>query len=256
MAILVGSGNCAYNHSTLLHWLMHRSNGYSEDRPRKRARVQNAAEKSVVELWWDAMRADDMLTSGVPGLAYPTSSSSTPPSSSPARAINDPPREAQTLIQTPRRRRKKKKRDVVSAPNTLLFHMNNNVRTLRRVRTTHAKFTALTQALEEAGGAGVAVPFVNDIPDDADDVLDERPWRPVGRGIDMGEGHATECLQWMGGKVLEHAGFQGECLQPRRISAHIETEAIRDLQDGPRCTRERHCGVSAECRSDNPVPLR
>lgn len=188
-------------------------NGYSDDRPRKRARLQNPAEKNVVELWWDVMRSEDMLSNGVPSFAR--SRSEDAPVVVPPPAIMDPPRET---------KRRKKKKDV-SKPNTLLYHMNNNVRTLRRVRTTHAKFTALTQSLEE-GGTGVP-PSVNDIPDEGDDVLDERPWKPVGHGIEMGEEHANDCLHWMGGKVLEHVGFQGEHPLPRLYaSIHVE-----DLQE-------------------------
>ena len=171
------------------------------------------AERNVVELWWDAMRSDEMLTSGVPTLARSSSEYYNPPSFVTAPAINDPPREGM-------RKRKKKQKTDTPAPNTLLYHMNNNVRTLRRVRTTHAKFTALTQSLEE-GGAGGAPPFINDIPDDVDDIMDERPWKPVGRGIDMGEEHANDCLHWMGGKVLEHSGFQGESLPSKHIQAFI-----------------------------------
>ena len=171
-------------------------NGFLDDRPRKRARMQGSADKEVVELWWDAMRSDALVANGVPSLVRASSEMS---SSSPPNAITDPPRQA-----TQRRKKKKQK---TSPPNTMLHHMNNNIRTLRRVRTTHAKFSALNQSLEENGG--VAPPPVHDAAEDLDDVVDDRPWKPVGSGLDMGQENATDCLRWMGGKVLEHAGFQG-----------------------------------------------
>ncbi|KAI0800213.1 hypothetical protein C8Q74DRAFT_1363991 [Fomes fomentarius] len=169
-------------------------NGFLEDRPRKRARMQGSADKDVVELWWDAMRSDELVVNGVPSLVHTSSDVSAP---SPPKPITDPPRQSN-------RRRKKKQ---VSSPNTLLYHMNNNIRTLRRVRTTHAKFSALNQSMEENGG--MAQPPVPDAAEDLDDVLDEQLWKPVGSGIEMGQENANECLRWMGGKVLEHAGFQG-----------------------------------------------
>lgn len=140
------------------------------------------------------MRSEELLANGVPVLVH---SSSDIMATSPPNAITDPPRQ-------PSRRRKKKQ---VSSPNTMLYHMNNNIRTLRRVRTTHAKFSVLTQSMDEAGV--LAQPIIHDIAEELDDVVDERPWKPPGSGIDMGEENATDCLQWMGGKVLEHAGFQG-----------------------------------------------
>ncbi len=170
-------------------------NGFLDDRPRKRARMQGSADKDVLELWWDAMRSDELVANGVPSLVRTCSGVSAP---SPPKHITDPPRQSN-------RRRKKKQ---ASSPNTLLYHMNNNIRTLRRVRTTHAKFSALNQSMEENGG--IAQPPVPDAAEDLDDVLDEQPWKPVGSGIEMGQENANECLRWMGGKVLEHAGFQGE----------------------------------------------
>ena len=45
---------------------------------------------------------------------------------------------------------------------------------------------------------------------DADVVIDERPWKPPGAGIEIGEANVDVCVGWMTRKVLEHAGFQGE----------------------------------------------
>ncbi|KAI1790367.1 hypothetical protein LXA43DRAFT_511803 [Ganoderma leucocontextum] len=190
-------------------------NGFADDRPRKRARIhtQNAGDRDVVELWWDVMRSDEMLANGLPSLTRSVSAH-TPPN-----AITDPPRNST--------RRKKKKKKETTSTNTLLYHMNNNIRTLRRVRTTHAKFTALNQSLEESGS--VAPPPMHDIHEDLDDVLDERPWKPTGAGIDMGEENANDCLHWMGSKVLEHAGFQGTSKMAMDVLASVTAEYLQNV---------------------------
>ena len=70
------------------------------------------------------------------------------------------------------------------------------------------------------GGGGVAIGFHAQDEDGieaVDDKVDEQPWsariKGKGRcragGIEIGERNAADCLQWMGVKVLEHAGFQG-----------------------------------------------
>lgn len=112
--------------------------------------------------------------------------------------------------------------------------MNANIRTMRRVRHTHTKFAALGLATAPAGGnedgvegegggggivTGITLP--TPLEDDGagigvdDDKIDERPWsvrvKAKGRaeGVEIGEECASDCLTWMGSKVLEHAGFQG-----------------------------------------------
>ncbi|KAI0669507.1 hypothetical protein C8Q78DRAFT_1040274 [Trametes maxima] len=170
-------------------------NGFLDDRPRKRARTTSPVDKDVVELWWDAMRSEEMLSSGLPTLVH---ASSDPPSA--ASSSFGPSRH-------PSKRRKKTKKQLTSSPNTLLFHMNNNIRTLRRVRTTHAKYSALIQSAEDNGG--IALPPVPDVSEESDDVVDERPWKPPGAGLELGAENADDCLHWMGSKVLEHSGFQG-----------------------------------------------
>ena len=194
-------------------------NGFVDDRPRKRARVhsQSPADKDVVELWWDAMRSDEMLANGLPSLTHRASEDVS--ASAPPNAITDPPRNST--------RRKKRKKKETTASNTLLYHMNNNIRTLRRVRTTHAKLTALNQSLEDNGG--VAEPPIHDIQADLDDVIDERPWQPTGAGIDMGEENATSCLNWMGSKVLEHAGFQGTSKMALDTLASVTAEYLQNV---------------------------
>ncbi|KAI0774954.1 hypothetical protein BD413DRAFT_611933 [Trametes elegans] len=184
-------------------------NGFLEDRPRKRPRKQSPVDKDVVELWWDAMRSDEMIGNGLPALVY---DSSDIPAPSPPSVIIDPPRHAS-------RWRKKKQKPQT---NTMLYYMNNNIRTLRRVRTTHAKYSALIQSAEDNGS--FAPPPVPDIAEELDDVLDERPWKPQGAGLELGAENANDCLRWMGGKVLEHAGFQGASKIALDVLASVASE--------------------------------
>lgn len=141
------------------------------------------------------MQSDEMIGNGLPTLLHTSSEDIASPGPTPA--ISDPPREGIS-------RRKKKKKKAAS-PNSLLSLMNNNIRTLRRVRTTHAKFAALQQT--EDGNASTQPALLPT--EEVEEVLDEQPWKPVGSGLEMGEENADECLHWMSTKVLEHAGFQG-----------------------------------------------
>ncbi|PCH35643.1 hypothetical protein WOLCODRAFT_107620 [Wolfiporia cocos MD-104 SS10] len=188
-------------------------NGIVDDRPRKRARTHPPADRDSVELWWDAVQSDELLGNGLPVLAQRTSS----PVPLPA-PITEPPR------------RKKKRKADKPAANTLLYHINNNIRTMRRVRTTHAKFAALSQNQNADDSTGTVLPA--DLPtglDDAEDVLDERPWKAIGSGIEVGEEHADDCIHWMSSKILEHAGFQGTSKVSLDILAGVASEFLLNV---------------------------
>jgi transcriptional activator SPT7 len=118
--------------------------------------------------------------------------------------------------------------------------MNQNIKTMRRVRHTHAKFAALNAASapledEDHGGEGglyggnvtARGPGTSTfgsgfgVGDDeiVDDRIDEAPWTP-GRGkgkrkmkrfggVEIGVENAADCLNWSTNKILEHEGFQG-----------------------------------------------
>ncbi|KAI0827764.1 hypothetical protein BC628DRAFT_1368312 [Trametes gibbosa] len=188
-------------------------NGFLDDRPRKRARTQSPVDKDVVELWWDAMRSDELIGNGLPSLAYASCYSSSSPSLPPSSTTHHP-----------RRASRRKKKTETSSSNTLLFHMNNNIRTLRRVRTTHAKYSALLQSAEENGG--FAPPPVPDPAEELDDIVDERPWKPPGGGLELGAENADDCLHWMGSKVLEHAGFQGASKMSLDVLTSVTAEYL------------------------------
>ncbi|KZT72342.1 hypothetical protein DAEQUDRAFT_755185 [Daedalea quercina L-15889] len=195
-------------------------NGFLDDRPRKRVRMSPSADKDPVELWWDAMQCDELLRNGLPTLLH--RSSSDVPGAVPPAQITDPPR------QSTQQSKKKKKKKAAPRTNTLLYHMNNNIRTLRRVRTTHAKFAALSQNQNAEEGGGPVAP-AEPVPDDVVDVLDERPWKPIGSGIEVGEEHANDCLHWMGSKVLEHAGFQGTSKAALDVLAGVASEYLLNV---------------------------
>ncbi|EMD32993.1 hypothetical protein CERSUDRAFT_126483 [Gelatoporia subvermispora B] len=189
-------------------------NGFDGDRPRKRARTDHPPNKHVVELWWDAMQSDELLGNGLPTPAYASSSGSA--AAVAPSDIADPPRET--------KRKRKKKKDA-APPKSLLALMNNNIRTLRRVRTTHAKFAALQQTED---GTGITQPAALPL-EEVEEVIDERPWKPVASGIDLGEDNADDCLHWASRKVLEHAGFQGTSKVALDVFAGVASEYLMNV---------------------------
>ena len=107
--------------------------------------------------------------------------------------------------------------------------MNSNIRTLKRVRRTHTKFAALNLNAEDGGVVGTDEPPDMAEDDPVDEFVDERPWKALiglkasdmEGGVELGGEQAVHCLRWMNGKVLEHAGFQGECSHwGRRQAGH------------------------------------
>ena len=197
------------------------SNGI-RSRPRKRARLtppdsdddsgMRERNRDATELWWSAVQSDTWLANGLPSLAqFPPSSSSPPPLQVKA--------ESSSLKQPKRKRLKKRPQAPTAPPNTLLGMMSSNIKTLKRVRRTHAKFAALNLNADDGGGVGQDEPPETAEDDPMDEFVDERPWRTlvqlkcsdVEGGVELGGDRAAHCLRWMNGRVLEHAGFQGEC---------------------------------------------
>jgi hypothetical protein len=100
----------------------------------------------------------------------------------------------------------KSKRRKTSGPPTksLLTLMNSNLDTMKRVRRTHAKFAALNRNgnnnNEDEGESPTSVDISGEVYGmgaDADVVIDERPWKPPGAGIEIGEANADACVGWM-----------------------------------------------------------
>ncbi|KAG6880094.1 hypothetical protein C0992_006368 [Termitomyces sp. T32_za158] len=211
-------------------------NGFTDHRPRKRTRFSSQYatplvfdKDNVFELWWNAVQSDALLANGLPRIPLPSSSSS---SSSAAAALSLPSSSTLATPRKPKIKRRKKRLVESPPPKSLLTLMNNNIKTMKRLRHTHAKFAALNANNpsngEDTEGGGDGAPFSVSGPvppvvvggdedgvEAVDDKVDERPWRATikgkrkVRGIEVGEEAATDCMKWMGRKVLEHAGFQG-----------------------------------------------
>ncbi|KAG2158647.1 uncharacterized protein EDB93DRAFT_1245881 [Suillus bovinus] len=165
--------------------------------------------------WWSSVQSDSFLANGLPALPQPFAASTLYPQSqfTPSSLQSARPRKRRKL--RPQSIAKYKDRDT-AAPNTLLSIMNTNIKTLKRVRRTHAKFAALNLNAEE-GGMGDEPPDIGE-EGIVDEIIDERPWRARYAGLrqvkgpvelEVGEKNADECLKWMNRKVLEHEGFQG-----------------------------------------------
>lgn len=223
----------------------HCRNGVVDDRPRKRARP-TPVEKDVTDLWWDAMRSDSMIGNALPVLRYAHSEDSAP-------TITDPPRRAGV-----RTGKKRKKRAGPEAEKTLLYHMNNNIRTFRRIQNAYAKLAVLkeTIAADEAQQAGDSrSTFLPSISfNDVEGVVDDRPWIPSTSGIDLGEENANDCLRWTSSKVLQHAGFQGKYL-PSNISLPDTNSLNRDVERSSGCHGWHSCRLPSLPRTYHSVSL-
>ncbi|KAF8210067.1 hypothetical protein K438DRAFT_1959354 [Mycena galopus ATCC 62051] len=171
-----------------------------DDRPRKRQRQDNADP----HLWWAAVHHDALLPNGLPGIAHRSSR----------------PRHSQLHLTTtavPAKRRKRKKDKLGSEKGkekTLLALMNGNIRTMRRLRHTHARFAALglgagaptTDEFDQSGMPPPPLPpllglpppplqagllSMPELPDREEDAVvgenevDDRPW-----GVELGIGSA------------------------------------------------------------------
>ncbi|KAG2073285.1 hypothetical protein BDR04DRAFT_1095186 [Suillus decipiens] len=194
----------------------------SSYRPRKRVRLIPAPFAPIPtaddpnSTWWSSVQSESFLANGLPALPQPFAASTLYPQpqlipSSSSQFAR--PRKRRKL--RPQSSAKYKDRDT-PASNTLLSIMNTNIKTLKRVRRTHAKFAALNLNTEE-GGMGDEPPDMGE-EGMVDEVIDERPWRARYAGLrqvkgpvelEVGEKNADECLRWMNRKVLEHEGFQG-----------------------------------------------
>jgi len=100
-----------------------------------------------------------------------------------------------------------------------------------------------------------------DIPagEEVDDVVDERPWRALGSGIELGEENASDCIHWMSRKVMEHVGFQGLRIltyTPDFLYLNLLFVYYRNVQGGTRRPSRGHIRISVERGANDPIPLR
>ncbi|KAJ3826944.1 SAGA complex protein [Lentinula raphanica] len=211
----------------------------------------------LTQLWWSAVQSDALLPNALPEIPVASSSSQHPFSKPPI---------PKSSIQTTKKKRRKKSSTLYrpeDRPKALLTLMNNNVRTIKRVRHTHARFAALGLAKETAAGneegegvestSGFNAPATAavgsgpglgvgglgadpmDVEEATDDRVDERPWEiPTRRGrklsgIEIGSQNADDCLRWMNGKVLEHAGFQGTSKAALDVLSGVASEYLLNV---------------------------
>ncbi|KAK0447963.1 hypothetical protein EV421DRAFT_1900630 [Armillaria borealis] len=184
-------------------------------RPRKRARVAPqypiplpSESDDITQMWWTAAQSDLLLPNGLPGVPQPR-----PPKS-------------------PRKKRRKQPEPPRPNPKSLLTLMNNNIRTMRRVRHTHAKFSALGGTGTEDSDSSLGEPMI--VPDEEAAVVDvdTRPWSLGKTGMrieDIGEKNSTDCLQWMSKKVLEHSGFQGTSQSALDVLAGVTSDYLLNV---------------------------
>ncbi len=210
--------------------------GYADHRPRKRPRTLS---KDPVELWWDAMRSDEMVGNGLPVLRYPSS----------AHVSGDVSQEPTPVVPP-----KKRKKVRPPSTNTLLYHMNGNIRTMRKVRSVYTKFAALNINNEDGTGPTQPHEFLSPPAEDVEEVIDDRPWRISGSEGEVGEQNADDCMHWMGSKVLEHAGFQGLFyFVLSRTTGNDLDLCDRRFESGDGCSRRGYLRLSAQCWSNNSL---
>jgi transcriptional activator SPT7 len=213
----------------------HNSNGVVDRRVRKRTRFTTQSPRpsnlgeDITDLWWQAVTSDALIANGVPNIPYASSRLS-------ARAARSTS-SSKTARGLPKVKLKESKTSKDTIPShssqSLLGIMNTNIRTMKRVRWTHAKFAALNLNSNNEDSDWSSGPAVTIAEDEADDIIDERPWRRAS-GIEIGEETATDCMHWMGEKVLEHAGFQGRFrLHNVLLCCHrLKFCSYRDVQGG------------------------
>nr|GAT46682.1 SAGA complex protein [Mycena chlorophos] len=238
-------------------------------RPRKRSR-----QEADPNDWWTAVGSDVLLANGLPHI--PHSSYRPPP---------------QPSLLASSKTRSKKGKGKAAEEKTMLGRMNNNIRTMRRLRDTHARFAAL--GLGNTGGPsgpedeqqpqqpqqqpGIMPPpplppvppppiIPVEVPLPRNEV-DDRPWgAEVGLGltpkqwrkrrrkekargvvveewdeeIEVGSENAEQCMQWMGSKLLEHAGFQGTSKVALDVISTVASEYLLNVGRTLRYLSDKH----------------
>ncbi|KAF7308941.1 SAGA complex protein [Mycena kentingensis (nom. inval.)] len=214
------------------------------------------------DIWWQAVQSDALLANGLPHIPH-ASSSSRPshPTNLPAFPHATPKAKPKAKPKTSKAKGKEKADE---KDTTLLVRMNNNIRTMRRLRHTHSRFVALGLSSGPGGPGGEdeqqgqpPPPPMELLPAGDDGIamvggeneLDDRPWgAEVGIGltskqwrkrrrkmkgaeepIEVGSENAEQCMQWMGSKVLEHSGFQGTSKVALDVLASVTSEYLLNV---------------------------
>jgi transcriptional activator SPT7 len=190
--------------------LMTRTIRNGDTKPRKRSRMRTilgalGEKPDPVELWWAAATSPALLANGVPAISH-------------ASDYAPVARSSPNYVLNPVKKKKKVKKETHN-PSSLLRVMSENIRTMKRVRHSHARLSALLEEVNANGEGDEVIPGANVAPsaiaagvlDEGADTVDDVPWRPTGtegqkRTRHVNQSEAEDCLKWMSGRVVEHAG--------------------------------------------------
>ncbi|KLO15147.1 hypothetical protein SCHPADRAFT_939009 [Schizopora paradoxa] len=199
-------------------------------RPRKRSRTPRDIRSAEPEdLWWEATMSQDLLANGLPTFTHPSSFSLEGDMRIPA-----PPEPISS--KNVKRRKRKRPPEENSTPRSLLGYINNNIRTLKRVRRTHDKFLALNLASEDGATGPNGQPLMEPpeapplgVEDEVDVQVDDRPWRSRGTDVVVEGEEADECMHWIGTKILEHSGFQSTSKAALDVFSGVATDFLLNV---------------------------
>ncbi|KAF8584316.1 hypothetical protein K439DRAFT_1633690 [Ramaria rubella] len=182
------------------------------------------AEEELLDSWWEATRSSTLVVGGLPSLPQFDGIEDRR-----QKAGKGPCLRPASRKQGERKRSGRKRASIHSRSRkptkSLLKLMNTNIATLTRVRRTHAKFATLNAA---ADSANPVIPPPEPATDhEADNsIIEEKGWRIQG---EVGQEAAHECLNWMGSKVLQHAGFQGSSTTALSVLTSVTSEYLQNV---------------------------
>ncbi|KAF8514635.1 hypothetical protein BU17DRAFT_94325 [Hysterangium stoloniferum] len=165
--------------------------------------VRDDLQEDLLDLWWDAARSNSLFMGGLPSLPQFHSIKERKKRGGKGPRL----RPAGTNIT-----KRKRSSGGCGPAKALLNLMNDNIATLNRIRRTHAKFVALNANADSTNPATIPAPdplSEHEVQDEL--VIQEKGWKVQG---EVDQPAADACLSWMGGKVLQHAGFQGKTSPP------------------------------------------
>jgi transcriptional activator SPT7 len=250
-------------------------NGSGDNHPRKRARYTPSTplalyptdSTDVTALWWGATQSNTLLANGLPLIPCISSSASKRSGKRPLFPIRAPPGDPSVKPKVKRKRKALAAADSTPPPpKALLTMMNSNIHTIKRVRRAHAKYAALglTAAgpANEDGETDGAVPVIQQpiplaFPGGAgtadedlgvgavieDTTVDERAWKIKRGGVEIGAENADSCLNWVNGKILHHAGFQGGSKNALSVMSSVLGEYLTNFGQTIKYMSEKHANT-------------
>ncbi|GJJ08595.1 hypothetical protein Clacol_002814 [Clathrus columnatus] len=204
-------------------WNLKRKRLISASDHRKRLRLAESAHLSkesseigeLLDMWWNAVDNDTLLMGGIPSLAQHTAIESQ--SSRNAKHF--------LTVEHPHKKNRRKERDRYNKEKSLLTLMNRNIATLFRIRRTHSKFVSLGVNTDPNNQTtSILVEPPSDLEVDKESILHETGWTIKG---EIDQCSADDCLRWMIGKILQHAGFQGGISEIQDLERYIKDDIIR-----------------------------